>query len=471
MFSWSLRLILCAAIAQQNLPVDNIQESFLHYFRFNLKTFTALLQVFYTDLRNLLSNMADQDGELADKLTPAGRRLLPCLRIYNNWLIVHAHMPPALATDEVVGESVAEFWPVYARAIDLVAQAFPIWDLEEHLEQVSCATYMMEEDVETFKFTPVVDDKTRSTWYDTQTQADKPRHSGKNVVCSSPDDELLYRVHGFLATGLNFATSDDNAPIGMIGTRVYFDKPENLDGLTVRPIEYQPDPIAPPSKAIQQQSVPVSYAAAAANGHAKQGRPAAAPRKTSATKQTRDAQLVRMVEDLVDETDPKDPVTPPQPPASTPAIVTNGDATFGLQDSVQDLGQTLPKYGKPSRAAAAKSWRPGPGVTVTPPAVRPVNMARPLSGNHERLQSVSKLWNDGPNMTGALGSPIPAAAPGHSRVNSASSIRSRNSLNQVDTWGSMESAPRTLPESVVPQNVYESEYSSIDQAGMASPLL
>ncbi|EME47433.1 hypothetical protein DOTSEDRAFT_21214 [Dothistroma septosporum NZE10] len=459
-------------LAKRELPTDEIAQSFLHYFRFNIKTFTALLQVFYSDLQKLLLNVPAQDGDLSDKLTPAGRRLLPYLRIYNGWLVINARMISGLATDDVVGRAVGDFWPMYARAIDLVAQAFPIWDLEERLEQVSCGKYLMEEDDETLKFTPVDEPETsHSTWYDMQTRTHKPRSGEENVVRGSTDDEMLYRVYNFLETGLDLANDNPHAPIGMAGTRVYCYSPDTLDSLTVRPIEYQTAPIAPPSNAIQQQPVPFTYAAAAANGHARQGRAVAAPRKTSATQpQSRDAQLVRMVEDLVDESDPKDPVTPPQPPASTPAIVTIGDASYGMQDSVQDLDQTLSKYGKQSRAAAAKSWRPGPGVTVTPPAVRHVNMARPLSGNQERMQSVSKLWNERPNPAGAFGSPVPGAAPGHSRVNSASSIRSRNSLDQVDTWGSAESAPRTLPDSVVPQTVY-ADYSSIDQAGMASPLL
>ncbi|KAF2161037.1 hypothetical protein M409DRAFT_70103 [Zasmidium cellare ATCC 36951] len=439
-----------------------IQQSFFYYFQFNVKTFTTLLQLFYDDLRNLLINLEDQDIELAAKLTPLGRRLLPCLRVYSSWLMTAINLVKGLFYDPTVGVSVQQFWPTYARVIDLIAQAFPIWDLDD----VDEVEYLVEEDVETREFKPVCDELygTDRRWNNKQTGVKKPCCTDKNVVRLSPDEEMLHRVKEFLADGLNLANTE-NMPISLRGTRIFSGSEDNIDSLVVRPVEYKPAPIAPP----KAKPKPVSYAAAAANGHAKLSRPLPVQRKASAGKpQSRDAQLSRMVDDLVDDDDGNNPVTPPQQHASNPAVVTNGEAPQILQDSaMHDLTRAM-------KNVAAR-----PDVTVTPPAARPTgNMGRPYAGQHQRMQSVSKLWGNGQGPASSFPNNLPAGTPlgspmvgvrGHSRGNSASSIRSRASLNGPDPWGS-DSAPRTMPDSVVPQTVY-GNYSSLDQSGMGSPLL
>ncbi|KAK4504726.1 hypothetical protein PRZ48_002688 [Zasmidium cellare] len=444
--------------AKEDSENVRLHQSFFYYFQFNIKTFTTLLQLFYDDLRNLLVNLDDQDIELAAKLTPLGRRLLPSLRIYSNWLVAALTFVKGLFNEATVGASVQLFWYTYARVIDLIAQAFPIWDLED----VDEVEYLLEEDVDTRDFTPVYDGKTRMKWINKQTGEKKPCCTDKNVVRLSPDEEMLHRVKGFLADGLDLASSDEEMPIAMRGVRIFFEHEDNIEPLVVKPVEHKP----PPPK---EKPKPVSYAAAAANGHAKLARPLPAQRKASASKpQSRDAQLSRMVDDLVDDDDGNNPVTPPQQHASNPAVVTNGEVPHVLQDqAMHDLTKAM------------KNVATRPDVTVTPPAARPAgNMARPFAGQHERMQSVSKLWDNGQGPASSFPNNLPAGTPfgspmvgvrGHSRGNSASSNRSRNSLNGPDPWAS-DSAPRTLPDSVVPQTVY-GNYSSLDQTGMGSPLL
>ncbi|KAF2213189.1 hypothetical protein CERZMDRAFT_39917, partial [Cercospora zeae-maydis SCOH1-5] len=179
------------------------QQSFYFYFRLNVKTFTVLLRAFYDDLRSLLLGLDDFDVDLASKITPVGRRLLPCLRLYNNWLWGMVAMIQGLSTDEFVAEAVTQFWPAYARALDLVAQAFPIWDLED-VEEVR---YLLEEDVETFGFTAFANnEQIQKTWFDHTKGPMKLRFSDRAVVRSSPDDEMLHRVKDFLSGGLNLAS-------------------------------------------------------------------------------------------------------------------------------------------------------------------------------------------------------------------------------------------------------------------------
>ncbi|GIZ37266.1 hypothetical protein CKM354_000071900 [Cercospora kikuchii] len=471
-----IRMIL-VNIASQHVAGESFQEhqslesqqSFYFYFRLNVKTFTVLLRAFYDDLRGLLLGLDDFDVELSSKLTQVGRRLLPCLRLYNNWLWGMVAMIQGLSTDDFIAESVTQFWPAYARALDLVAQAFPIWDLED-VEEID---YMLEEDVETFGFTAFTNnDQIQKTWFIKSTGTVRQRFSDRGVVRSSPDDEMLHRVKDFLSAGLNLTSGADDAPVSIQGTRIFCGDVGKIEALTIPEKVFEP--IAPPPKVAPPK--PVSYAAAAANGHAQKDRRPVPVRQPSLAKtQARDAQLSKMVDNLLDEEDDNNPVTPPQPAAIHPAIVSNGELPQLLQDSVTDVPVSRsPKHGTPIGRPSTHEYSARPNVTFTPSA--PWRSAANGSttawgGARERLHSVSKLWDSSASPsftaglpTGTLGSPANANARGHSRVNSASSARSRNSLNVVESWGSTNTveswAPRTMPDS-----------SSVDQNGMASPLL
>ncbi|KXT07176.1 hypothetical protein AC578_2412 [Pseudocercospora eumusae] len=459
------------------------QQSFYYFFRFNLKTFTALLRTFYDDLRALLINMDDHDVELEKKLTDNGRRLLPCLRVYNNWLLTSIRMVIGLADDDFVGDAVTHFWPMYAKTLDLMAQAFPIWDLDD----ISTVTYMLEEDVDTLEFRPVLSEETTKTWYLKPNNTVRPRFSARETVRVSVDEEMLWRVRAFLEIGVNLASSDNAAPIYIRGTRIFSGDESRIEPLTVPEKDYTPAPIAPPSKA-----KPVSYARAAANGHARSARPVQAVRKPSGSKaQTKDVQLSRMVDDLVEDDgvdegrEVNKPLTPPQPVATNPSIVADGEAPLAFRDSVHDLPAMHTKPPKYVPRPSAQDFIPQQSIAITTPAVGrtppgPVGSER---AQRDRLQSVSKLWKGSvsPSFpsglpTGTLGSPVAlnARVPGHSRVNSASSMRSRNSLNVVDSWGSTtdSSAPRILTDTAVANTVHStSNHSKMDHSGMASPLL
>ncbi|EME85912.1 uncharacterized protein MYCFIDRAFT_131897, partial [Pseudocercospora fijiensis CIRAD86] len=213
-----MRMVL-VNIAAQFIAGEGFQSesdhtsSFYYFFRFNLKSFTALLRTFYDDLRALLLNMDDHDVELEKKLTDNGRRLLPCLRVYNNWLLTTIRMVIGLADDDFVGDAVAHFWPMYAKTLDLMAQAFPIWDLDD----ISTVAYMLEEDVDTLEFQPVLSEETMKTWYLKPNNTLRPRFSARDTVRVSVDEEMLWRVRAFLEIGVNLASSDNTAPIHIRG--------------------------------------------------------------------------------------------------------------------------------------------------------------------------------------------------------------------------------------------------------------
>lgn len=387
-------------------------------------------------------------------------------------------MIEGLSTDEFLVESVAQFWPSYAKVLDLINQAFPVWDLED----LPDVTYMLDEDVETLEFSPFSAETTRKTWYALSSATFKPRFSDVDVVRVSTDDEMLHRIHDFLSEGTNLAAAG-LAPLSIRGTRVFYGDESKVEPLTIPEPHYE---AAAPAKPVGKPK-PVSYASAAANGHARQSRPAPALKPSASTKtQSRENQLSRMVDDLVEEEEGNNPVTPPQQAAVHPTIIPSGDLHTALQDSIVDANQLKGKsrYATPIGRPSAKDL--GVKIAVTPPGYPGLSSANGFTpANHGRLESVSKLWGNAPGArspsfasgfpAGTLTSSRPTAhGHGHSRVNSASSVRSRNSLNVIDSWASTQTndpgAPKVLPDNVIQNNVYGTA-SSLDQAGMASPLL
>jgi hypothetical protein len=423
--------------------------------------------------------MSTDEDDLSLKLTRITRSLLPCLRICNNWLASVVHIVCGLATEETMADSITQFWSSYARVVDLLAQAFPIWDLDD----VANVDYMLKEDVDTIAFKPLLDDggKNLKTWYDRNTGAMKPKYTDAGVVQASVDVEMLQRVKDILADGVEMANSDDRAPIHLRGTRIYHGGEENIGPLIVQPVEYEP--IMPlktrtvPAQATAKPK-PISYASIAANGHAQQVRPAQPlPKAKPAKVQSRDDQLSRMVDDLVDDDEANNPVTPPQQLACDPAVVSNGDGLALMQDSLGDLNTAPPKYAhqlpRPSISYASR-----PTAAMTPPGID----HGPMSPHHERMHSISRIWDSAPGSTspafpsglptGTLGaSPAIGYPRGHSRVNSASSFRSKNSTTANDAWGTLEAAPRTFPVNVGANGAYAGGHSTLEQNGIADSML
>jgi hypothetical protein len=197
-FSTAKRLYINTDIPRADPDKQQNQQSFFYFFRFNISTFTSLCRLFYNELKARLLELQDDDAELAVKITPALRRILPSLCLYNMWLISMVHMVVGLASEPFLAPSIAQFWPCYARAIDLIAQGFPIWDLED-TDDVS---YMLEEDVDTIEFQPLMDAKTMKIWQDKKTGLLKRKFTDADVVKSSQDDEMLQRIKNFLSDGL-----------------------------------------------------------------------------------------------------------------------------------------------------------------------------------------------------------------------------------------------------------------------------
>ncbi|KAK5163483.1 uncharacterized protein LTR77_010665 [Saxophila tyrrhenica] len=463
-----LRMVMTNFAAQYNAaeqfqenPIQQNQNAFLRFFRLNIKTFTTLLRVFYDDLRAIdLNNMnIDEDDDnaahLMSRLTKTARRILPMLRLYSAWLLPMVNLLDGLSSDELK-DVIEQFWSIYAKAVDLVANVFPIWDFDDLPE----ITYMLEEDAETRGFKPLMDEPTNGIWYDKNTGEEKMRFSSLGVHRASVDGEMLARVKGFLVDGLYLANDNDQAPIKLRQSRILHNDAQDVETpMPVFPKKAAPAPAT--NNGVTSKSPaptkPISYAAAASSN-----RPVKATARNAQSsgdhpgpKVSRHAQLSRMVDDLVgDDDDGNTPTTPPQQHTSNPAVVNGGDVSYSAMHGNGGLGQ-MPTY---AYTAKQKPIGAGPGMDITPPNIRTprdATMSRPT----DPMQSVASLWNDNPAPhsspfpsglpTGTLGSPAHFNSRGHSRVNSASSIRSRTSQTTqaansglADSWFSSDSTPR-----------------------------
>ena len=419
--------------------------------RINVKTFTALLRIFHEDLKSVrgADEEDDEDVDLAKSLTPVSRRLLPTLRLYGIWLLPATPLLAGVANYDLLRDAVDNFWHIYAQTVDLMAAVFPVWDLDDLGE----LGYLLEEDVDTIAFKPLEDDKTMKVWRNKQTGTTKPRWSDNGVVQATRDHEMLARIKDLLADGVSLATYEAQAPLKMQGMRILHRDAEDVPTLTVEAPKASTQPPAKINGDVakpMQPPKPTSYAAAARSGGKPAGQQKAPNRVQSAT--SRDAQLTRMVDNLVDDSESNNPVTPPQQHRSNPAVVTNGDVSYS------SLHGKTADFAPPPNMHAPQQKPIGSGRGMTPsPAVR-----TPKDGNRntsaERLQAVSSLWDNAPQSsmsphfppglpTGTLGSPAQMNTRGHSRVNSASSIRSRtsqgyNAVGMGDSLSSLDSSHR-----------------------------
>ncbi|KAK5122608.1 hypothetical protein LTR85_003871 [Meristemomyces frigidus] len=474
-----MRIVMVNLAAQYNAmemfkakQTPDYQQAFFYFLQLNLKTYTTLLQLFNEEIRALDSIVTDEDDP-ATKLTRTVRRILPALRVYSAWLLPNVQIIAGLASDATLKDVITAFWQAYTRAIGLVADenAFGIWVLDEFR-----ASYMLEEDTETLEYKPVQNEWTKvwRNWRKKDTDTLKARFSDRDVVRMSVDEEMLARLMGMLDDGMHLAYEEKAAPITLLGTKVYNGEPPEDDieahDKAQKALEGKPWP----------KPKPLSYAAAAAKSRAQAKPQASMPNgaSSSTSSRSRQAQLSRMVDELVDDDDANNPVTPPQQHASNPAVVPNGDVQYdNIHYGAQDFAAVTsyqPKLPSTSLPLATRSNAPTPPTLRTPRDSIGANSI-------ERLQSVSTLWNDSAVQpmsaasnfpsglpTGTLSSPAQIMRQGHSRVNSASSIRSRTSLNVTmgESWSSLESGQRA-PAPGGPVN----GYTKFSASGMASPLL
>lgn len=389
--------------------------------------YTTLLEIFQDDLVQVTRATADMgEVELTNKILVASGRILPALRVYSCWLYQNSQLLFGLKGDPTLAPSIESFWKAYGRTLDLVASNFSVWELETY----SPVPYMLEEDVNTLGFEPLIarsGGKANRVWKDMATGIFKPRFSDREISRFSPAEEMLCRVYGFLEDGLYFAHDLEESPIKIKGDRVFYGNGDEIEQLFLPANVEKPVKKAAAKPKPAAANKPLSYAKAAANGKVQAPKPAAAPPSRapaftqSQSQGTQDAQLSRMVDDLVDDDEAKDPVTPPQQFSTNPTVVQpNGDCAV----------ETTPEFTKTNGNAYQQQSRSG-----------------------SKYPSVSSLWPTSPVVPATSSPQFPSGFPvrtlasppqdhGHSRVGSVNSVRSRTSQNVGDSWSSLEGVPQ-----------------------------
>ena len=136
---------------------------------------------------------------LSAKLSMVTKTLLPVVRIYSIWLVVNWAVFTAGLVQSTLGLYIDDFWFTYAQTLSSLAAKFPT-------KNISKFDYMLEEDVETISFVPLVKDKTTKIWM--ANNGPRQKFSDKGVERLHSDIEMLGRIRGLLVDGLQIVVQD-----------------------------------------------------------------------------------------------------------------------------------------------------------------------------------------------------------------------------------------------------------------------
>lgn len=417
----------------------NILKTYFYFLRLNVKTFFTLLQVMQPELeRSFEGNDVTQNGErtpqLSDKITAVARRVLPGLRLYSTWFTRFWNVLNANIADTLTKVEVQELWKAYAATLTLLTSSFPT----DQLPQDPSDMYLLEEDIETIGFQPLISPDTTRRWY--LDGALKPKCT--DVERSHPNVEMLMRVRDLLIDGL-MLTQNPEAPLDLDGPRFIYREeglpsellasPHNrADGSPVMPAETVDFPLFPSQAPVAEDQK--SYSVVAAS-------------ETASIVAAKDNAMNQLVDDLVgpDSLDPlpeEDENMPPTPPEQTfedtAMVADNAYAPATL--SISDLVNTVQNYKRTtaSPAPATPLLSTPMGRVASSSSIRgPANLPS-LPDGHWNGNSI---WNRNYNTTPGpvspsmlhaedlRSSPINGVRPppgfsGHVRGDSATSLRS-----------------------------------------------
>ncbi|KAF2641842.1 hypothetical protein P280DRAFT_479110 [Massarina eburnea CBS 473.64] len=414
---------------QSESPPENIMKTYFYFLRLNVKTFFTLLQVMQPELERLseghdVTQNGDGEAQLSDKVTVVARRVLPGLRLYSIWFARYWEVLNANIADTLTKVEVQELWRSYAETLTLLASSFPV-------DQLPTDSYMLEEEIETIGFQPLVSPDTLKVWYNDGDL--KPK--GTELERNHPNVEMLMRVRELLVDGL-ILTQNPEAPLDLEGPRFVYREaglpsvasPNNIDmGSPSLPTEPMDFPLFPSEAPVAEDQKSYSVAA---------------PSESASTTLAKDSAMNRMVDDLVGMDDALEPLPeedenlPPTPPEQTfedTAYVSetaNGLAAFSINDLVNSVQNYKKPSGSPAVALPMLST-PMNRVASTNSVRGPANLPSLPDGQ----SNSASIWNrhyDTPtasplmaNSTDMRGSPLSNMQPfGHVRGDSSNSVRS-----------------------------------------------
>ncbi|KAH7055955.1 hypothetical protein B0J12DRAFT_569350 [Macrophomina phaseolina] len=409
-------------------------RSYFFFLRLNVKTFFILLQILQPELEFLTGEDVNDNGDdhskqLSDKVTAVARRILPGLRLYSAWFMNTWHI---LSADiegfegSVSKVEVQEMWKAYAETLTLLVSVFEPTYLP--MEQ-----YMLEEDVETIGFQPLITERTKKMWY--RGEILKPKWSDEGVERNHPNVEMLMRIRDFLVDGLEL-TQDQSAPLALVGTRFVYQEAGIPSQIVASPGK-KAEPVAPVAMPVEiPRGEPTGPITDDQTSHG------VAPSETASVAISKDVAMNRMVDELLGPEDGLDPLPeedeniPPTPPEQTfedTALI--NDHSYGITPvTVGDYVNMVRNY---SQASCT-------------PEVHRNSTASPVVRNLPSLPSLpntSDIWNkhyESPMQT------APAVPPGLNVSTGALGRQSISHSRQASLNNSMTAfswSPNPMPQS------------------------
>lgn len=406
-------------------------RAYFFFLRSNIKTFNILLQILQAELERLTGE--DIDGSdsqpLPEKITAVARRVLPGIRLYStwfmkNWSVLSADLEGS-AHSKVDAQ---ELWKAYAETLTLLASAF-------HVSLLPMEQYLLEEDVETLGFQPLLADNTKRRWFDGSSP--KAKWSDEDVKRNHPNDEMLMRIRDLLVDGLELV-QDKESPIVLDCLRFVYQE----DGI---PSQLLASPSNNAETAVPIESPQIDIPRGAGPVHDDQVSHVA-PSETASNAMSKDAAMNRMVDDLLGPEDGLEPLPeedeniPPTPPEQTfedTALINDG--SYGITPlTATDYVNMVRNYSQAS---------------CTPDRMHRNSTASPAVQHFPSLPSLpdhSGIWNKNYSMTSHN---TPAVPPGLNVGSSAGHSRN-GSLNA--SWSSM---PNGQVRKSSPPQVTSSSYN------------
>jgi len=193
-------------------------QSYERLQQFNISCFFMLLKLLLDELQQLAKS-ANYTSSSApaehSQMSPVIRRILPHLRVYSGWLLSTVQF---LLVSRSAKVQLSELWQVYAEALSLLVQSFPITTIPE-------IPYLLDEDQDTVAFTPFEAFVREKRFQGSA----KPPYSEAGFGKRSPEKEMLYRIKCLTKDALHLCNckksgdSDfDTLPLIFAGMRIVY---------------------------------------------------------------------------------------------------------------------------------------------------------------------------------------------------------------------------------------------------------
>ena len=178
-------------------------KAYLYFLELNSRFFEALLNLLRDGLHTYAEKVSktkdNSKAVLPEELFSKVQTILPLLRIYSAWFVINWALLTTDMTKSYLNSFIKELWVMYAQALTLLATLFPA-------ESLPLTDYMLEEDVDTIGFIPLISEKTAKLWK--MEEHVKPKFSDKDVKRLTHNNEMLGRIRELLIDGLQVVLND-----------------------------------------------------------------------------------------------------------------------------------------------------------------------------------------------------------------------------------------------------------------------